>query len=66
MHKHINLFSFFGSFTAVFGWIGWIQTLSLAALIISMAAGIVTIGYTLFKWRRDIKKDHEKNQPPNN
>lgn len=66
MLKHLNAFSFFGSITAFFGYIGWVQTLSVLALVVSIAAGVVTFSYTIYKWKKEIRRDAKKDIEANN
>ena len=60
MVKHMNALSFAGSVATVASYASWVQTLSLAALIVTILTGLLTFGYTVYKWANDVKQSKKK------
>lgn len=60
MLKHLSgadsVYSLAGTAVTGGGFTIYYHTLSAAALFITIITGLTTTGYTIYKWRKDIKK----------
>jgi hypothetical protein len=52
--------SILGSSLTAVGYLTWMQTLSVAVLVVTLISGLLTIAYTGYKWLNDIKTKRSK------